>query len=98
MNQGLIMAYWGIWHRGRNTPIVVEAKTRSEAISKSKKSNKAGHDQPVESARQLTGKALEKARKGEWVRIRKSQGMNEAPDTSKGSYRYRPQLKKKAQN
>lgn len=91
------MAYWGIWHRGRNTPIVVEADTRSEAISKSKGTNRAGSDQPVESARKLTGKALEQAKKGEWVRIRKNQGMNEEPDTTKGAYKYRPQLKKKVE-
>jgi len=46
-------ALWGVWFQGRNTPTVVEASDRTSAISKARNKKVAGHDQPVESARQL---------------------------------------------
>lgn len=89
------MTKWGCFFKGRNTCVVVDANTREEAIRKARKKNVAGSDQPVVSCRPLKAKALEDAIKGRWVRIRAHQGMDEQPDTSKGSYKYRPQLKPK---
>jgi hypothetical protein len=83
---------WGIWFKGRNTPHVVEAGDRTSAISKARNSGCAGHDQPVVSARQLKGKSLTQARKGNWVRERAGSEQT----TAAGSYKYRPQLKSKA--
>jgi hypothetical protein len=83
---------WGIWFRGRNTPHVVEASDRAAAISKARESGCAGHDQPVVSARQLKGRSLTQARKGEWVRERAGSEQT----TAAGAYKYRPQLKSKA--
>lgn len=83
---------WGVWFKGRNTPHVVEADSRSAAVSKARKSGCAGSDQPVTSARTLKGKSLKEARKGNWVRERAGKEQT----TDAGSYKYRPQLKKKA--
>lgn len=87
------MIKYGVFFRGRNTMVVVDAETREEAIKKARAKNVAGSDQPVVSCRPLKAKALEDAIKGRWVRIRAHQGMDEQPDTSTGSYKYRPQLK-----
>lgn len=78
---------WGVWFKGRNTPAVVDASKRGEAIKKAQESKCAGWDQPVVSCRQLKGKSLEQAKKGTWVRER-ANGSEEG-----GSFKYRPQLK-----
>ncbi|MBW4636334.1 MAG: DUF1073 domain-containing protein [Iphinoe sp. HA4291-MV1] len=83
---------YNVWFRGRNTPYVVEAATRSEAIAKARRDKPAGWDQLVVSARPLKGKSLKQAQKGQWVRERST-----GKETG-GSFKYRPQLKEKAKN
>lgn len=96
------MIKYGVFFKGRNTCVVCDANNREEAIRKARAKKVAGSDQPVVACRALKAKALRDAIKGRWVRIRANQGMDEQPDTSKGSYKsskgsykYRPQLKPK---
>lgn len=84
---------YGVWFEGRNTPAVVRAETRAKALSLARAKKSAGSQGDVNAVRQLKGKALSDANAGKWVRIRHDQGMNDQADTSKGSYKYRPQLK-----
>jgi hypothetical protein len=78
---------WGVWFKGRNTPAVVDASDRGEAIKKARATKCAGWNQDVTSCRQLKGKSLELAKKGNWVRER-ANGSEEC-----GAFKYRPQLK-----
>ena len=61
---------YGVWPKGRNTPIVVSAKNRSEAISKARKSGSAGAKGAITSAKQLNERDAKLARQGKWVRTR----------------------------
>lgn len=71
---------YGVWRGDRNTPIVVRANNRAEAESKSAKPVSAGGrkhkplgwDKKVKAVRKLKGKDLTDAKKGRWVRTRKS--------------------------
>jgi hypothetical protein len=78
---------WGVWFKGRNTPAVVDASDREEAIKKARATKCAGWNEDVVSCRKLKGKSLEQAKRGDWVRER-ANGSEEG-----GSFKYRPQLK-----
>lgn len=84
------MATYGVWFQGRNTPKIVTASTRSEATKKARRSKTAGNKAAIVSARRLTGASLRQANKGRWVRER-ANGSQRG-----GSFKYRPQLKKRA--
>ena len=67
----VIMARWGVWFKGRNTPVVVTANTRSEAISKARRRKiRPKGSVPVVSARQLTSSERKSDRSGNWIRTR----------------------------
>lgn len=57
----------GVWFEGRRTAIVVDATSRSEAISKAKAKKKRGGEK-VAGVRNLKGSELSQAQKGRWVR------------------------------
>ena len=65
--RGEAMAVRGVWFEGRRTPIVVDADSRGEAISKARSKKKRGGD-AVASVRVLKGTELSQARAGRWVR------------------------------
>ncbi|MEL7494638.1 MAG: hypothetical protein AAGJ95_11845 [Cyanobacteria bacterium J06554_11] len=73
------MAVKGVWFEGRRTPVVVNADTRSQAISKARSAKRRGGNKVV-SVKTLTGTQASQARAGKWVRT----GPNgEAPGKSK---------------
>lgn len=77
---------YGIWFKGRNTPHVAAASSRSRAIAAARASKCAGSDQRVVSARPLKGRSLKAAQAGRWVRER-ANGTEEG-----GDFTYRPHL------
>lgn len=83
---------YGVWPEGRNTPIVVDANSAPEARKQARKKKAAGAKHKLKTAKKLTGKDEQDARAGRWVRTRADGSRN----TNSGSYKYRPQLKKKA--
>lgn len=83
---------YGVWPKGRNTPIVVRASDSSEAREKAKRTGAAGSKGPVQAAKKLSEQDAAKARRGEWVRTR----ADGSTSSSSGSFKYRPQLKAKA--
>lgn len=85
-----IGAVFGVWFRGRNTPVVVSAESRSEAISKARNRGAAGSKGVVVAARRLKGKSLSQARKGIWVRERPNRS---DPNSAQGS-KYKSKFRK----
>lgn len=61
------MTVYSIFFSGRRTGIVVNANSRSEAISKARKKKRRGGNE-VEATRTLKGTELKQARAGKWVR------------------------------
>lgn len=84
--------YWLVFFKGRNTSTVVTANSRDEAISKAKNKKVAGSDGEVVSARQANEDESKAIRNGTWLRVR----ANGSTNSNSGSYKFRPQLKKKA--
>ncbi|NJN88952.1 MAG: hypothetical protein HC878_00255 [Leptolyngbyaceae cyanobacterium SL_5_14] len=76
---------------GRNTPIVVTAKNRSEAIAKARKKKAAGSKSKIAGVKTATQEQAVMIRKGRWIRARLKGGSSKS-----GSFKYRPHLKKKA--
>lgn len=62
---------YGIWYSNRSTPVVVGAESSSKARTKAMKKEKKGYG-AITNVRALKGKSAELARKGKWVRERKS--------------------------
>ena len=61
------LVFWS----NRSTGTAVGSNSRSDAIKQARKKRKKGYGDIV-GARKLTGKDAEDARKGKWVRMRKS--------------------------
>ncbi|MEM9947803.1 MAG: hypothetical protein AAF810_17335 [Cyanobacteria bacterium P01_D01_bin.36] len=61
------MAIKAVYFSGRRTPVVVNANSRSQAISKARIAKKRGGNDVV-SVRTLTGTEAKQARAGRWVR------------------------------
>jgi hypothetical protein len=58
-----------VFFEGRRTPILVNAESRSEAISKARKLKRRGGDKVIQT-RNLSSKEEDLAKKGKWVRAR----------------------------
>lgn len=74
-----------VWFQGRTTAKwIANADSRSQAISKARKSGVEGSDGPVEVARKATSEELKSLRKGIWLRTRPHQEPNTTVDPTKG--------------
>lgn len=96
------MDYWLVFFKGRNTSTVVKAASRSEAISKARKTKAAGNDQPVVSARKANQDELKDIRHGKWVRTRSTgahptRGARQK-EAKQSISKYRPQFEKYARS
>jgi len=83
---------YGVWPKGRNTPIVVDATSAREARRAARKKRAAGAQGPIVAIRRLRGRDLRDARAGRWVRTRADGSRTSAT----GPYTYRPQLRARA--
>ncbi|MEI2420688.1 hypothetical protein V6O07_10475 [Arthrospira platensis SPKY2] len=94
---------YGVWRGDRNTPIVVRAKTASEAIRKSTQPVSAGGrphkalgwNKSVKGVKKLSGQDLKEANSGKWVRTRVSGQRVTGRAPEKNPPKHRPGLYKR---